>query len=298
MAESSVPPLRQPLMGNAAALPSTPPPPPVTAAQPPRHAISRNARPRQVLRLIADDLLIRYRLRIVLAANAIVLLSITMICIFLWNVFAEFTFFHRPCDQPLHSYLLVFVFVAWLGQRCSSLGRACTLRVQIAMKLLALIPWWLHVLWGLQMLNACKTCKTTNPGLFYPTTYLIYGQMVVTILVSLFWFVGICCGGFRAAISFIESLTSRLRPGCQKAVRELPKVAIDSPELFDHDDGKVMECPICQESLGGGAVVVRTKCEHYFHEDCLTKWCQNHLECPLCRAEIGDPDERGALGQV
>merc|ERR1719316_2570577 len=76
-------------------------------------------------------------------------------------------------------------------------------------------------------------------------------------------------------------------PGCEKAVRKLTKVKSDAKELLG-EDGEPVGCPICMEAFTDEAV--RTPCSHYFHEECLAKWCKTHLDCPLCRQAVGDPD--------
>ena len=46
-----------------------------------------------------------------------------------------------------------------------------------------------------------------------------------------------------------------------------------------------IECPICLESPGKGAVVVRTECcDQPIHESCSEKWAAKSRCCPMCRA--------------
>lgn len=51
-------------------------------------------------------------------------------------------------------------------------------------------------------------------------------------------------------------------------------------------------CSICLEPYNIGDTVARLKnvkgsgCNHWFHEDCITEWLQNHDECPLCRVKM------------
>merc|ERR1740133_658422 len=114
--------------------------------------------------------------------------------------------------------------------------------------------------------------------------------------------------GLRRFLLILSSLI--VKPGCQAAVHKLPKVDSGSEELVDEEDGGVKACSVCLEdlseqgnlkranstmSVGGGqtSAIVRTPCSHYFHEDCLANWCKNHLDCPLCREPVGDPDPAG-----
>ncbi|MQM05687.1 hypothetical protein Taro_038498 [Colocasia esculenta] len=47
-------------------------------------------------------------------------------------------------------------------------------------------------------------------------------------------------------------------------------------------------CPICYESLGGGAKVATTPCGHGFHEACIGRWLSSRPTCPVCRFEVPD----------
>jgi len=56
-------------------------------------------------------------------------------------------------------------------------------------------------------------------------------------------------------------------------------------------------CSICLEPFAVGDTVARLKkeqpdsndkdtCNHWFHEDCILQWLQNHDDCPLCRKNM------------
>lgn len=46
-------------------------------------------------------------------------------------------------------------------------------------------------------------------------------------------------------------------------------------------------CRIClEDAFEIGAEISRTKCEHFFHTNCLVTWCSTHNRCPLCSAPI------------
>merc|ERR1719341_2606178 len=136
------------------------------------------------------------------------------------------------------------------------------------------------------MILSCKSCQDTNPNLYYPTKHFIMGQVVLFVLTMLFFSVG-----FTGVLSSLSTMADNIRPGCAEAVQKLPKVASDDPELIDPEDGNVLDCPICAESLAvQSKAVVRTNCHHHFHEACLLRWCNNHMDCPMCRATVGEPD--------
>ena len=48
--------------------------------------------------------------------------------------------------------------------------------------------------------------------------------------------------------------------------------------LFDQVDGNLQTPP--EEET------VITPCDHYFHQECLSTWMDQKLECPVCRNPI------------
>ena len=58
-------------------------------------------------------------------------------------------------------------------------------------------------------------------------------------------------------------------------------------------------CSICLKNFKKEDDIIRTKCEHYFHWECISKWFKssdsaNHKSCPFrCpgRLEISMPEE-------
>ncbi|RNF08500.1 hypothetical protein TraAM80_02726 [Trypanosoma rangeli] len=54
-------------------------------------------------------------------------------------------------------------------------------------------------------------------------------------------------------------------------------------------------CAICLESvIGSNGPVVVLPCRHCFHKDCIKHWLAEHLECPLCRANVVPPQGMAA----
>lgn len=56
------------------------------------------------------------------------------------------------------------------------------------------------------------------------------------------------------------------------------------------------ECVICAEDLRNNhnhPNVIITSCNHYFHKDCLSLWCEKKHNCPICRARL--PNNCGFL---
>jgi len=220
---------------------------------------------------------------------------LSFVVVFIWNLIALFAYSDEPCDQPLKYYLVtVFLF----GQTMQPLQRALLQgRSPIAMRtirFLGTLPGIILVCWGLSMINSCKTCQETNSGLYYPTKYFIYQQIALMCLIGLASSAWASGGAFWLGL---HGLLPRTGLGCEQAVLNLPKVSPDATELIDEEDGTVMDCPICSGSFAGEGepgppkAVVRTNCNHYFHEECLAKWCKKHVDCPLCRQQVGEIDD-------
>lgn len=45
-------------------------------------------------------------------------------------------------------------------------------------------------------------------------------------------------------------------------------------------------CPICLAPITADDVAMTTPCDHVYHSDCLERWMEEELVCPMCRAEI------------
>ncbi|GJN38544.1 hypothetical protein PR202_gb27598 [Eleusine coracana subsp. coracana] len=54
----------------------------------------------------------------------------------------------------------------------------------------------------------------------------------------------------------------------------------------------VVECVVCLQDLEDGDVVrVLPACRHFFHAGCIDAWLRAHSSCPVCRADLVDPDD-------
>ncbi len=45
------------------------------------------------------------------------------------------------------------------------------------------------------------------------------------------------------------------------------------------------------EELLKNATLMKTPCQHYYHETCLKEWLRVKFECPKCRASLPPLDE-------
>jgi len=196
----------------------------------------------------------------------------------------SFLDWHDPkCDKQLKWYPVVFLAVSFLNNRV--LSRCCC--SLCCAQLLGFTIWVMVIDWGLTMVHTAKTCPETNPELYYSTKYLIYSQIIFVAVATVFFGLGVA-----SALLFFSTLEERMQPGCVPAVQRMDRVKAGSDELIDPDDGHVMECPICCLHFDTeGFPILRTPCGHFFHEACLVKWCSNHVDCPLCRSELGDDEK-------
>lgn len=230
----------------------------------------------------------------VLVPLILLCLVVFLVAIFLLvrAVIAAIHYHALPCDQPLKWYMVLTLGWSQVPQLLTRITRASfqmSFTTNIIFNVLLCIPTYALLGWGIYMVNASQTCPTTNPGLFYPTRDYIYAQGAMVLLCLLMLLLS--CAGMRRILLLLNQLLGGV--GCKQAVHALPKIPHDSQELIDLEDGMVCDCPICQDSFGqADKTVVRTPCGHLFHEECLALWCVSHLDCPLCRQQVGEPDPK------
>lgn len=45
-------------------------------------------------------------------------------------------------------------------------------------------------------------------------------------------------------------------------------------------------CTICQSNTEKTDEIIKTECNHMFHETCITEWIKYKAECPICKFKI------------
>lgn len=250
---------------------------------------SRTVHREHVQQRMMEELMSRFRIRITVFFVTFAIYSIIMTCLALAAVWAVIVDSRQPCDVPLKYYLILSVSVAQAKMSIlKPIQRrpwARTPHATVMISMLGSVPSLFVMSWGVRMVRSCVTCSTTNPGLYYATRNFIYGQIIYFFLTNIFFSVG-----YTFVLTRLSTFKDLNRRGCEKAVHRLQKVPNDSQDLVDPEDGIVMDCPICAESLGDQDPVVRTPCLHHFHEHCLARWCKNHVDCPLCREQVGESE--------
>lgn len=274
--------------------PLTAPPRPVLIRQPSRVAMQTNltvGRSQDEIqqRMLTDlwDMVTRNRTWLVLGAVMFFCLMITMAVVSILALAAVIYHHDKPCDQPLKYYLLALVLWSQVPDQIRQcvVNDSWTWQAKLGFSLILIVPGWCIIGWGVYMVTSAETCPKTNPDLYYPTRNYIFVQVLFAFI---FLVSSICFAlGARRLLVYMSRMMEG--PGCADAVHALPKIAAGAAELVA-DDGEVKACPICLDTLDTGAV--KTPCAHYFHEPCLATWCASHLDCPLCRQAIGEPDEK------
>jgi hypothetical protein len=69
-----------------------------------------------------------------------------------------------------------------------------------------------------------------------------------------------------------------------------PHSAGEEIEMTDIEGGDMPECVICYNGIDVGHPVpggyMVSPCDHLFHRECLERWMDIKLECPVCRAAL------------
>lgn len=80
----------------------------------------------------------------------------------------------------------------------------------------------------------------------------------------------------------------RLKRDCQKCIgKKIEDYVIEENKLH-------CECSICYEKHTTHSIV-KLKCNHIFHKDCIYKWIENNPSCPLCRKNLIECDGSGFI---
>ncbi|KAG2397509.1 RING-H2 finger protein [Vigna angularis] len=101
---------------------------------------------------------------------------------------------------------------------------------------------------------------------------------VFLILFTTFFFIGFVFLYFQQHASSSDSESGAIRRRAQSesvAEKSLAVVA---------DAARQGDCAICLEEVGEGeAVKMIAYCKHVFHADCIDRWLEKQVTCPVCR---------------
>jgi hypothetical protein len=74
--------------------------------------------------------------------------------------------------------------------------------------------------------------------------------------------------------------------GLDKADLDKLRLAIYT-EFEDRDKHDRDMCSVCFEKLIDSDICRELKCKHLYHQNCIDKWLDEHITCPVCREECG-----------
>jgi DNA-directed RNA polymerase subunit RPC12/RpoP len=79
-------------------------------------------------------------------------------------------------------------------------------------------------------------------------------------------------------------------PAAKSEINKLKKYVLSEESL--NKFGCENSCSVCKEDFVIGNKMMDLPCKHYFHEECLMPWLNQHDSCPICRYELktDDPD--------
>ncbi len=78
-------------------------------------------------------------------------------------------------------------------------------------------------------------------------------------------------------------------PASKSEIKKLNKYILTEDKL--NDFGGENTCSVCKEDFNIGNKMMDLPCNHYFHEECLMPWLNQHDSCPICRYELKTDDD-------
>ena len=78
-------------------------------------------------------------------------------------------------------------------------------------------------------------------------------------------------------------------PASQSEITKLNKYTLTKDKLINF--GTENTCSVCKEDFIIGNKMMDLPCNHYFHEECLMPWLNQHDSCPICRFELKTDDD-------
>jgi len=213
----------------------------------------------------------------------------------IWSWYILFQYYEAPCDQPLAQWLLVKLLLDILSsstQRQQG-GDAPSPSTWL---ILGFQNVWLVL--GFNWCSECRTCLATSPELFNWVQFLVVFGTVVTIflmLLPVLFYVGVVL-----VVHLIGTGRIKNNSAARADTLELLEKVEYSTDLFansaDANDSRPAgDCCCCCDDFNAEKVIVRTPCEHYFHEDCLGEWLKLAKTCPICRLDLEFATEEKSL---
>jgi len=90
--------------------------------------------------------------------------------------------------------------------------------------------------------------------------------------------------GMRLFGPILQHMQRHERPDNTSLIAQLPVEKV-TPQNIERFTGNT--CAICIDEFELAATTRRLPCGHDYHQECIDKWLNEHLECPLCKKHIG-----------
>lgn len=147
--------------------------------------------------------------------------------------------------------------------------------------------------WCIEFLNhrdikAFPTCMDNNQGTVLYLLDLLYKVILVAYTFSAGSFILFCVGVVLYLIVerfWLGRPIRLLRRRIKLKITDLEKVQFNLRNSLG--DRALVECSICLVEFADGEEIIKTPlCNHFFHEQCLKVWIEQHNNCPNCRANL------------
>lgn len=127
--------------------------------------------------------------------------------------------------------------------------------------------------------------------------------IIIVVLIAALFFMGFVSIYIRHCTDAQNSGTSVRVLGAagrsRRAQRGLDHVVIETFPTFVYSEVKglkigkgALECAVClNEFEDEESLRLLPKCDHVFHSECIDAWLENHVTCPVCRANLAPHSE-------
>ena len=93
--------------------------------------------------------------------------------------------------------------------------------------------------------------------------------------------------------NMISEMIGNVNHGVNNLNDAITDVTVESM-LCSNDMDTDVKCSICLDDLCEGneesadKKIVKTRCNHYFHRNCIVPWLREHRKCPLCQNDFNE----------
>lgn len=225
-----------------------------------------------------------------------------------------FTHFFADCDQPLETWLGIYLLYSVALTCCRPLvvrglcrwrprttRDSLPLRVQFLQFLAPVFP-CLWAMLGHSLVANSRTCAETSPWLRTFVSWFSWAVMMLHGL-HLTWFcisvIGVRTllwvarrGPGHSLLRFLaeRGLLQNMNAARPNIIEEMEVVPFQSSFFADpadpNDTRPQGECCICLDAYDEAKQIRRTQCGHFMHHECLDIWLQVSRTCPACRSDL------------